>query len=108
MPVSLEQWRASVGLNNAGRSRVLSKLSGKRLPQDLLTLFLLNLYAGGFVLTASEGECLYVDHTEETSQLLYQPEGVAKCKFGKTIHKEGGSVAMSKYFQDNDDPTSVW
>ena len=60
MPVSLEQWRASVGLNNAARSRVLNKLGGKRPPKDLLSqfgLFLLRLVAGVFGFPAGEGEC---------------------------------------------------
>ena len=60
MPVSLEQWRASVGLNNAARSRVLNKLGGKRPAKDLLSQFgllLLRLVAGVFGFSVGEGEC---------------------------------------------------
>ena len=71
MPVSLEQWRASVGLNNAARSHALSKLSGKRPPKDLLSQllsFLFTLFAGGLGLSADEGECdqrdLWCDYTK--------------------------------------------
>ena len=45
MPVSMEQWRASVGSNNAARSHVLAKCVGKKSPKTLLGRFLLFLFA---------------------------------------------------------------
>ena len=46
MPVSLEQWRASVGSNNAARSHVLAKCTGKKSPKGLFGQFLLFLLVG--------------------------------------------------------------
>lgn len=50
MPVSLEQWRASVGNNNAARSSVLRKRAGKKSPKGLIDqffTFLLVLFSSG-------------------------------------------------------------
>ena len=58
MPVSVEQWRASVGLNNAARARVFSKLSGERV--DLLSQLVLLLLSCGVGLTTSGGQSLQV------------------------------------------------
>ena len=45
MPVSMEQWRASVGSNNTARSHVLAKFVGKTAPKGFLGQFLLFLFA---------------------------------------------------------------
>ena len=62
MPVSLEQWRASVGANNSARSHMLKKCWGsKRAPKNLLDhlmLCLVSLFTlGAWPVTAEvEGE----------------------------------------------------
>jgi hypothetical protein len=43
MPISAEQWRGSVGGNNAGRSRVLGKCTRGNAPNSLFGQFLLFL-----------------------------------------------------------------
>ena len=40
MPISMEQWRAGVGSNNAARSRVMGRCIRKRSPKCLLSQFL--------------------------------------------------------------------
>jgi hypothetical protein len=40
MPISMEQWRATVGSNNASRSHVLGKSIKRKSPKDLLSHFL--------------------------------------------------------------------
>ena len=40
MPISMEQWRAGVGSNNAARSRVMRRCMRKRSPKNLLSQFL--------------------------------------------------------------------
>ena len=51
MPISLEQWRSSVGSNNAARSHVIEKHLGKKSPKNLLGYFLqflMALFSQGF------------------------------------------------------------
>ena len=45
MPVSLEQWRSSVGSNNAARSHVIEKHLGKKSPKNLFGQYLQFLLA---------------------------------------------------------------
>ena len=40
MPISMEQWRAGVGSNNAARSRVMGRSMRKMSPKSLLSQFL--------------------------------------------------------------------
>jgi hypothetical protein len=40
MPISMEQWRATVGSNNATHSHLLGKFIRKRSPRDLVSQFL--------------------------------------------------------------------
>ena len=50
MPISADQWRASVGGYNASVSRMLGKCVGKKAPnslQDLFPLFLVSLFTPG-------------------------------------------------------------
>ena len=57
MPISLEQWRASVGSNNAAHSHVLAKCVGKKPPVGLLgqyLLFLAALFAPGVQLATGK------------------------------------------------------
>ena len=59
MPVSMEQWRASVGSNNAARSHVLAKCTGKKHPKTLLgqfLLFLFTLFSQGTGLVTNKGK----------------------------------------------------
>ena len=66
MPVSLEQWRASVGSNNAARSHVLARCTGKKSPKSLLgqlLLFLLTLFSPGAGLDNNKGKTIDVDLT---------------------------------------------
>ena len=59
MPVSLEQWRASVGSNNAARSHVLAKCTGKKSPKglfDQFLLFLMALFSPGVGLDINKGK----------------------------------------------------
>ena len=41
----MEEWRASVGSNNAARSHVLAKFAGKTAPKGIFGQFLLFLFA---------------------------------------------------------------
>ena len=59
MPVSLEQWRASVGSNNAAHSHVLAKCTGKKSPKGLFgqfLLFLMALFSPGAGLDTNKGK----------------------------------------------------
>lgn len=60
MPVSIEQWRASLGSNNAARSRVLTKCAGKGAPQGNLSQLLLFLLALAQVTNKGKAETTIV------------------------------------------------
>ena len=45
MPVGLEEWRASVGSNNAARSHALGKLMRRKNPRNFLCQFISYLVA---------------------------------------------------------------
>lgn len=67
MPISMEQWRASVGRNNAARTNVLAKNTEKKISKHLLgqfMLFLLTLFCQGVGLVTSKGK------TETAIELL--------------------------------------
>ena len=70
MPVGLEQWRASVGSNNAARSHVLPRTTGKRSSKGLL----LDQFLSFFVILLTPGADLV------TNKGNYAYNGQSLCK----------------------------
>ena len=59
MPICMEQWRTSVGCNNAARSTVLAKCTGKKTPKSFFgqfLTFLLALFSPGAGLVTNNGK----------------------------------------------------